>query len=416
LNRTIALTVGWAACVCTAGAFALAVACIPDLPAPADQPPDADDEPTTCGDGITQLGQHEQCDPGVDIAPDSSYQFCSSNCTVDCPTNGFVWSKNNHCYQAPTKAASYDLAVSACSLLGGGTHLATFASEEELQATLSYFAAREVRGPFWIGLTSKYSPTADDYTEPIPNEPGWSPTCTGCFAHGAPLGAPLSTPDSGVGADGQCIEGFFGSDASWQKYSCDGGRIWALCEREPHGTTVAPCEGGLCLDIPFTYPDKHYLYVGRPSNADGASQYCAAHGGSLVVLQSRDEREQLWYELAHGIALPNSSLTIWIGLSSVDGGWIWDDDAGVNDYPPPWADTYPLPTPEGGSRAALVQSSVNPQPFDTTLAQNGIDTDEVNPFLCQLLPQTDAGDGGEAAAEGGDAGDAAESGADGGTE
>jgi hypothetical protein len=412
VKGTIVLCIGGAA---FAGAVIAGGGCIPDLP-PADQPPDAAAELTACGNGVTEFGLHEQCDPGR-IAQDASFQGCRSDCTIDCPNPGFVWSKNNHCYTLNQKATSLAAAKKECS--GPGMHVVTFASDEELKAVVSHFAAESVRGPFWVGLSSNASSGDNQYSALTAYEPGWSPTCAGCFARTEVSDAALpAAPDSGP--TNNCVEGFFSVDASWQQYPCNnGGRLWVICEREPVGTTAHACDGGLCVDIPFTYPEKHYLYVPLELGADAASQYCAARGGTLVVLQSRDEREQLWYELFRDGILPqpNNSLPIWIGLSFVDGGWVWDDEGGAGDYPPPWADTYP--SLDGTTRAALVLFTGSPPPFDWTLAQNGATADDGSPFLCQLLPQVDAGDaGGDAAPspEGGDAGDGAVPGDDGGAE
>ena len=154
----------------------------------------------------------------------------------------------------------------------------------------------------------------------------------------------------------------------------------------PAGVQSQHCDGGVCIDLVWTFPQKQYVYVSQKLGGDEAESYCAGLGGTLVVLQSRDEREQLWRELSRmtGVGVPTD---IWIGLSLVDGGWVWDDGAGLDAYPSPFGDGQPKGI---GSRAYLVQSSVLPIPLDTTLGHNDVVSTTPLPFVCQL-PGSDAG-------------------------
>jgi hypothetical protein len=406
-------------CACAAAAVVTAAACIPDLPGVATMPPDAQEAPDApdpdlpsgpyCGDNVIQLDQGEQCDPGP-IDPDSSLFGCRSDCTMDCP-GGFIWNKNNHCYTLSLSPQ----ASSQCTNAGG--HVVTFASEEEIEAVVGNLDA----GRFWVGLQQSAS-TPNQYSAPVPYEPGWAPTCAGCFAHTPDPSEPLPPgPDGGTAS--QCVEGFSNLDASWRQFPCDGGgRLFVICEHEPSGSTVHYCDAGLCLDIPFTHGQKRYVYMTRRATADLATQECAMQGGSLVVLQSRDEREQLWYEIAAsrapGLLPPTGyALDVWIGLSFSNGAWTWADDAGDDAYPSPWTSTSPT---DAGTSAAL-EYSVSPTLFDTTLAQNAIDPNRPITYLCQISVATDGGDAGDAGppADASDAGDAAadapESGDDGGS-
>jgi hypothetical protein len=356
-------------------AVAVAVGCIPDLPADS---VDAQDEaapppgPPRCGDGIIQLGDEEQCDPGV-LAEDAAIGSCTRDCKMTCagPPTGFVWSRNNHCYTlVATQAASLDqTAVGDCT---GGSHVLTLASEQELQAVTSSMTLG-APDAFWMGLDPVIGPS-NEYTALAFYEPGWAPTCPGCFAHDSPT-VPL--PGSGG-----CVEAFSDPDASWQQYPCsDAGKIHVICEREPTaGVQSQKCDGGVCIDLVWTFPQKQYVYVSQKLGGDDAEAYCEALGGTLVILQSRDEREQLWRELSRmaGVGVPTD---IWIGLSFVDAGWVWGDDASLDAYPSPFGNGQPKGI---GSRAYLVQSSGPPQPLDTTLGHNDVVSTTALSFVCQL--------------------------------
>jgi hypothetical protein len=396
---------GWlgaAACAGALGAVVAAVACIPDLQDPATAADSGDDAGpvTPCGDGIVDLDA-EQCDPGKPLPPDGSFAGCTGTCRMDCPPGGFVWPRNQHCYfKAGVRQSIQQVAATECanSLPNTRTHLVTFASEEEFEAVVGGIDA----GPFWVGLLANTSVQANTYTSAQQYEPGWSPVCSGCFAHTDDASVPLGgTQDQG------CVEGFPELDASWRQYSCnvpDAGKLIVICEREPNGTTARACDGGFCFEIPATYGIKHYLYVAKPAaTADDARQACAARGGSLVVLESSEEREQIWYELSR---LPSLNLfnypNFWIGLSLADGGgWIWDDGTAADAYPSPWATLQPNVQAPDTTNAFLLQ---NPSQYDTTLALLNVPTTQ-QPYVCQIpVNAPDAGDAGEAGPE--DASDA----------
>ena len=373
-----------AACLaaCVTGALAAAFACVPDLPpdqSPVDASAEAADESKPpavpgCGDGIIQLDRGEQCDPGVALAPDATAGACNSACQILCPS-GFVWSQNNHCYSFDgQQATSLDQqAVSRCI---GASHVVTFASEDEFQAVVGNLQP----GAFWVGLDPVLG-ASNEYTPLTLFEPGWDPTCSGCYAHTADAAAPLPGGPQG------CIEAVSDAGASWQQYPCnDAGRIHVVCEREPNGLQSQSCDAGVCIDLVWTHLQKRYVFVGTKMGGDDAETQCGAIGGTLVVLQSRDEREQLWHELARmsGNKVPGS---IWIGLSQRSGAWVWDDDAGPDAYPSPWGDKQPS---GNGSRAYLVETLAALTPLDTTLAKNDVNALTPLPFVCQI-PATDSG-------------------------
>jgi hypothetical protein len=332
---------------------------------------------------------------------------------VEC-SGGFTWEANNHCYTRYPKTAT-SLSGQALQYCHGlSAHVVTFASEQEYEQVVAALGNNQ---PFWVGLLPVLAQGPDEYIPFAAFEPGWSPVCSGCFAHSADASAPLP------GAPG-CIEAPPGLDASWQQVSCtDAGKVQVICEREPVGPTSDRCDAGICIEIPWTYGTKRYVYR-PPATAQEAEQQCASLGGTLVVLQSRDEREQLWRELSRMPAQTPGSLaqtpgSLWIGLSYGDAGWIWDDDAGVDAYAAVWAENAPNST---GTQARIIQNQTTSAPTvepDNTLANNdaltdGAATETRIGFVCQILIGVDGG------TDAGDAGDASEGGendaSDGGTE
>jgi hypothetical protein len=118
-----------------------------------------------------------------------------------------------------------------------------------------------------------------------------------------------------------------------------------------------------------------------------ADTHCHGLGGGLVVLQSRDEREQLWLELSR-LRVPPPR--IWIGLSPAATSpgdpdasvWLWDDGTKADApdaYPPPWAIDQPSrPAP------AFLSHASTQAPLDDTLAHTDPAVRAL-PFVCQIL-------------------------------
>lgn len=391
---------GWLGAVAFAGAVGAviaAVACIPDLPpqATADAGDDVDEVPG-CGNGIVDLAAGEQCDPGVPLDPDASFAGCNGLCRMDC-RGGYVWPANNHCYAKAANRETTELqAIAQCT---DNAHVVTFASVAELQFVTDTIDA----GPFWVGLGPNGSGSPDLYAALQLYEPGWAPQCSGCFAY-------TETPDASLptvtGPNQGCVEGFSVLDASWRQYPCNSttttSKLIVICEREPPGSTAQRCDGGLCIEIPWTRGAKRYVFIGGRFTPDDAAARCASLGGSLVVFGTRDEREQLWYALAHGGVLGVTATDIWIGLSLTDAGWAWDDEAGADAYPPPWGFGQPVATP--ALQRALVHwaPAATPISIDLTLARNtqAATSTPGAAALCQIpVAAPDAGDAGEAGTE-----------------
>lgn len=388
-----------AACVGAGVVLAAANACIPDLPAD----PAAADPPSPsgfCGDGIIDLQAGEQCDPGPG-AGDAGLGGCSPSCRMQCPSGAPPWPVNNHCYGVVGSLGVTQLqkAMAVCT---GSSHVVTFASEEEFEQVLPLVNGAR---PFWVGLESATSPYTAPYTTAL-YEPGWSSSCSGCYAH-------TQTPDAALPQfPGASLEGgAYGCvgvvsltdlQQDWMRYPCQGlsnQRVDVVCELEPVGRQSTACEAGLCISLVKTYPAKRYVLHAAPATADQAANACAAIGGRLVVLQSRDEREQLWRELSH-LTVPLQS--VWIGLSQRTAGrygtpstWAWDDNTpaeGPGAYPSEWASGDPIPYPQvGTTRAFLYHQNTSAPPFDDTLARNDpalVGTVPLLPFICEITADT----------------------------
>ncbi|MBV9949197.1 MAG: hypothetical protein JOZ69_20275, partial [Myxococcales bacterium] len=317
MNRSAAAC-GVAAFALVLGGVALPLACIPDLPAD-HASPDASDR---CGDGVIDLALGEECDPGPGTA-DAGAGGCSSACRMLCD-GGFVWPRNDHCYRlvgagAPALRATNGSADGVCQQHGG--HVVTFASEEEFQAVTTALDA----GIFWVGLSPARNAAGAAIYEPIePSlfEPGWSPGCPGCFAHTDDASAPLPVfPGVSLEAGSLgCVVSSNDGVQSWRQYPCTVQGIGrrrlelpqVICEQEPVGRRATPCEAGACFELVATRGTKQYVYEGAQAPADVARSACAGVGGRLVVLQSAEEREQLWRELSLQTVQPYG---VWIGLS-----------------------------------------------------------------------------------------------------
>lgn len=371
------IPIGVAVCGLSA---AMAGACIPDLP-PDQTVPSAVADRGTCGDGYIDLEAGEQCDPGV---PDAATMGCNVHCKVIC--SGFRWDLNDHCYElmpASASAASLTGANQHCNL----GHVVTFAGERELVEVTRYLTDAGA-GPFWIGLLEDQQ----RFTSVTSYEPGWSPECPGCFAHTQDAKAPLPRSPEAVADPSAlaCVEGLLDPiKGSWLQYPCSGSvRLRVVCEHEPQGVHSTPCDAGTCIDLVATQATKAYAYESLPATWTDASAHCRALGGTLVVLQSHDEREQLWLELSRLQVTPTQ---IWIGLApaatSPDDAetstWVWSDgtQADAPDaYPSPWG----VGQPSHSTPAFLEHATTQPPPVDDTLAHTD-PTVHTLPYVCQFL-------------------------------
>jgi hypothetical protein len=365
-----------------AAAVALGVqACLPDLPGVKAQQAEAGPG-GFCGDGYVDLDRGEECDPGPG-AIDGGSGGCTSGCMMDCTDGQLVWDQNNHCYF--TSGTSPALEPNCTGL----NHVVTFASESEYDEVKQFFAFGDGgETPFWVGLTS-----SQRYAAIIDYEPGWAPSCSGCYAHTDDARAPL--PPFDLGFDSGRLENCVAAvpDASsWQAYPCSGmPRTRVICEREPIGTQTKQCDAGFCIDLVITHKTKRYVYQPASVTAPQAVKNCAAIGGRLLVLDSRDEREQLWRQLSLLDAPPTA---VWLGLTVLDAGgpdaaatWVWDDGTVLDDspdaHPAPWGDPHGFAT-FGRAYLAYVQ-----QARDNTLAHDdgyGLAKGQLPSAVCEVAP------------------------------
>lgn len=366
------------------GAAASTAGCVPDLP------PDASTRSSSaaiCGDGYVDLSAGEQCDPGPNGGWGSG-SVCNANCQIECGDGGFLWPVNNHCYEVMASAADLDPgAVSQCN---SGAHVVTFGSQQEFAAV----AWAHDAGPFWVGLTTAAS---RPYVSEESFEPGWSATCPGCYAYTSDPTKPLRAwvgewgdagEDAAVTANyEQCVAAYSDPATFWCQYPCYGlPATRVVCEREPIGEQYSQCgDAGTCIDLVVTRTRKHYLYVDVPAAPAKAEARCTAGGGTLVVLESPEEREQLWKQLK---MLPAPPARFWIGLQQVQdpatgvAKWVWDNGTpaeGPSAYPSEWGDGEP--SASGATSRAYVRHVS--QGIDDTLARNDEAETEL-PFVCEF--------------------------------
>jgi hypothetical protein len=344
-----------AAFVIGTGAFLAIAACLPDL-APIPALPDASETVSplsACGDGVIETlddggDAGESCDPG-----DAGVPGCEG-CTFTCPG---TFDDAGHCYFAVDAATSLREANSACAALGA--HVVTLASDREAAV-----AASNVDGGHWLGLVARDDLGSSSYA---PNfgtdsrEPGFRRACTGCYAQGADDAGsfPIYATDAGRT---DCL---VAEKGQWLQTACEGQAAFAtVCEREPVGVRAFFCGGPYCTTLAATAGRKRYVF-GPAVSASEAAKFCRAYDdGHLVMLDSREEREQLVRE----IVARYGRVAVWIGLSrGGDGGFLWDDGAPASARPLPWGADQPGPY---GTQAFL---RIDVAAFDTQLAYVGDD-------------------------------------------
>jgi hypothetical protein len=378
-------------------AFAAAAACLPDLAAIAAD--DAAVEATIatrfqgCGDGIIATlddggDAGESCDPGT---TDAQVPGCTSDCRIECNSGvdggGTIDPRTGHCYFAAGVDPTFKAADARCQLAGGRAHVVTIVSQEE--ADLVSKLAIATAPTYWVGLVR--SNTLNAYTTNHEEEPGFplppagTGPCSGCFGIGADGGVFPSAVDAGTT---DCIASSVGA---WQQVACSpadagpsAGRT-TICEREPSGVRAQDCIGGFCFTLASTAGTKRYLVAVAATDPDNAAQVCAGlDRGSLVVLGSREEREQLAHEIR--ARYPDEvDQQLWIGLAEDGGAWTWDDGHPATDdggYPLPWGNAQPVTVT--GARAYMHLATTV---YDTQLAIADDGTKPPRLYVCQRAAQ-----------------------------
>ena len=385
-----------ATAVAIAGFFA-AQACLPDLAAIAENPEAESGAPPFrgCGDGIIATlddggDSGESCDPG----PDASIGCVS--CQITCEDK--LDPATGHCYFSPGtgRDVGYGDALDRCH--AANAHLVTFSSTDEV----SRFADTIARGEsYWIGM-SRAPVVSGAYQASLFEEPGFAypnagvpaaqGPCLGCFGVGVdPDSGTFPIADAGAPPKAdppQCVASIGGT---WFQVACNppapttGYRT--ICEREPAGVRAQACgNDGVCFTLPSTKGTKTYLVVVSSADPESAAQACnSLDGGSLVVLGSRAEREQLAHEIY--LRNPDVEQQLWIGLNADGGAWTWEDGVPVDldasaPRPPPWGNAQPAST-----TPARAYMRISSNAYDSELAYADDGGGAPRLFICQRPPQ-----------------------------
>jgi hypothetical protein len=370
------------------GALLAAGACLPDLATIAGTDASVESLAQGCGDGIIATlddggDAGESCDPGAD----AQVPGCRA-CQITC--EGTLDPKTGHCYFAAGADTSYVAARTRCK--AERAHVVTLASAEEAKL-LAQISADE--SGYWVGLSRKESDLLGAYGPPNerPEEPGFAypkasdpaarGPCAGCFGVGAERDAgtfPLTDVDaSDTTVDTSCVASRGGT---WFQVPCSGTSTRpTICEREPEGVRAQACgNDGFCFTLPQTAGVKSYLVAVSPADPETADTTCRfLDGGSLVVLDSREEREQLAHEIY--AFYPDREQQLWIGLHADGGTWAWDDGviaASGAARPLPWGNAQPAAP--ANARAFL---RVNATTYDTQLAYADDGGGGARLFICQ---------------------------------
>jgi hypothetical protein len=391
---------------------AIAAACLPSLAT------------NLCGNG--RIDPPETCDPGL-----ASNPGCPTNCQVACPTDAaasLLDDKTFHCYYTAT-AGFTPWADASAACQAAQAHLVTFVDDNEVdEVTKGLGPGWKSQGTrFWLGVQRNTLGPFQAITNN--DEPGWGipncpahvdggglpHCCRGCFMHDKPTGS-LPYGDAGVDAPlgpASVTAKFYGSQNVTMETAPVTASAQVVCEREPVGSRSTACngDGSFCFNVPATQGKKSYLFNPNPTPAASADMYCRkladGSAASLVVFDSRAEREEVVYELIQigqvpmgGTATPQE---FWIGLHSEwtggDAGpdanpvsWLWDNGlaAGATSTSTPpsiWGDRQPGDaglSAHGPPSYAFIQLSggTATSAYAVGLAQVDSDSDPY-PFVCQ---------------------------------
>jgi hypothetical protein len=381
----------------------LAAACLPDLQIS-----------TLCGNGHIDP-PYETCDPGANPNPG-----CSADCEIVCsaPDGGGTFvdlNASNHCYATFPVPQNYDTGATTCGAA---------VDDNEVTAVVGALSTSLTASRFWVGV--ERTKTSGPYVALATNEPGWNVPgmlnlgCSGCFMYGVSgvLPSTSSIPEVDGGEGQQCVVAELSEESAQNARTSmevmgPNEVAQVVCEREPVGARSVGCfDGSFCFNVLATIASsKAYVYNPNPMTAPAAGEYCrrltdAGKGSSLVILESRAEREQVIYELSQLRSLGGAPpIKFWIGLhtepiqlsgdAGADGGdagiaWVWDDMVvapplftSTSPRPSVWGDSQPAPGVVVGTAYIDLEGD-----YDTGLARAG--SEDVgsapaltNPFVCQ---------------------------------
>jgi len=282
----------------------------------------------------------EQCDDGNVVADDG----CSAGCVLEC--EGWIDDLTGTCYLPIARSTAATEAKDRCEgLAGKNAHVLTIHGDRE-QLLVSKWAASVGYEQVFAGLATGDRIT---WTSLAPREPGWiADGCPGCYAPWAG-----GVPDLGRVA-------IMDKAASWSWRAVELNGVYDLiCERARAGKPFNECRSPECDPVTtteLTWGDHRYRIVSSAVHYEAASNACAAWGGSLLVIDSVEEREM--------IVRFGPTPRFWIGLTRAAGGgaWTWADGKNEADRKIPWGSL------EAGA-AALWGVVVVSAEFDTGLVQ-----------------------------------------------
>lgn len=353
-----------------------ALACLPDLRT-RDEARDAT-VVSLCGNGRVDIDASETCDPAT--TEDAGALGCGADCRVIC--TGYLDSDSQHCYFEVDPASTYSEALASCE--AQRAHVVTFGTPGEYQR-VSQALLTDQGDAIWVGLSLVAA--AAGYQSSAADEPGWLPIerCPGCYGEFLPDGGIPRLPRAGAGA---CV-GAHPAVATWFQLPCflpAQEKVRVICEREPLGRISAACDSGRCAWTRVTKSRKRYVIVKEPASRAAAEARCGALGGRLVVLESREEREELFEEARRELG-PDTTVEAWIGLyriadagaSTANDAWRWEDGQSLatSTYPVPWGDGQPAT-----STAARAFVVLGEQSYDVQLARAD-GSDVARPFICE---------------------------------
>jgi cysteine-rich repeat protein len=346
---------GWMKRSLAAWCAVLCAGCLPSLDASMLEPPaDAaasEAHASACVGGApnAMIEGEEWCDDGNFNDADG----CTSDCKLDCSGPGkFLWPVNQSCYFLQDDSVSPAEAFARCMAAGNEAHVLTLRSEQENAAVAGFLLASLSVDKIMLGL--RPNSEGSEWSATAPGEPGWasSHACPGCYAFWD-VGEPR--------VDATHRTAVMSRDAGW-KWSAGSstGKYALICERELPGRPKNLCENEPGCDpktttvfSPWWVEGLQYRVRYLSASFADARADCQAWGGSLLSLDSEEERE-----LAVRYGPFNS---FWIGLQRAVQAdpWAWSDGA---EHGVAWADG--LQQDQTGAGALVVTTS-----FDTNLVQ-----------------------------------------------
>jgi hypothetical protein len=276
----------------------------------------------------------------------------------------FLDPASNHCYFVVPGGASTSVDDSAQACAAAAAHLVQIVSDREMGVV----ASGSPYDGYWIGLRKAVLSASYTPVDTTTIEPGWTSTCSGCYGR----------IDADAGGF-ECLTASKVADADWSHMGCTqkpgSGKV-TLCEQEPPGHRTAPCMGDkVCFSVPSTLAGvvggktKRYVFVPSVITYADAVQTCGKLGASLLVYDSREEREEV------AAAVASMATDFWLDLDrDKDAGWTWDSGLDASEV---WGTNEPIT--RNGTHAYVV---IGPGKLDSELAHVAGDSEQ-HYVICQ---------------------------------